>query len=72
VAGLRAPFSNAEVETSFEKKLVPLGSLRLRLIELIHHILKMNKEVTSKAVAESEFFKKLSALLAAFPWNNFL
>jgi hypothetical protein len=52
--------------------LTPLGSLRLKLIELLFQILKLNKDSTNKALLESQFFGEVSKLLRAYPWNNFL
>lgn len=64
--------AGSEIETSYDKRIVPLGSLRLKLIELIYQIMKLGKESTSKAIVDSDFFKKLSLLVEAYPWNNFL
>lgn len=66
------------LETSYNVKIVPLGSLRLKLVELLGHLLKLNKEPLLSALllqgAEGNptFLGKLSGLLARFPWNNFL
>jgi len=64
--------ANGKIETSYEAQLVPLGSLRLRLIELLFQILKLNKDSTNKALLDFNFFGAVSNLLRAFPWNNFL
>lgn len=64
--------STGKIETSYESQLVPLGSLRLRLIELLFQILKLNKDTTNKALLDSNFFGEVSNLLHTYPWNNFL
>lgn len=51
---------------------MPLGSLRLKIIDLATHILKLNKDTTTAAIANSNFFQSLSKLLETYPWNNFL
>lgn len=63
---------NTELETSYDIKIVPLGSLRLKLIELLSQVMKLGKESVLKALGESNFFAKISALIETYPWNNFL
>lgn len=64
--------SREQLETSYEVKIVPLGSLRLKLVELLYQIMKLGKEPVLKALGDSQFFSKISALIEAYPWNNFL
>ncbi len=61
-----------ELETSYDVKIVPLGALRLKLIEFIYSLIKLKKEQLLTALAETNFFGHLSQLLEAYPWNNFL
>jgi hypothetical protein len=46
VGYLEAPAATPkrELETSYDIKIVPLGSLRLKIIELIYQMIKLNKE----------------------------
>ena len=60
------------LETSYDVKIVPLGSLRLKLIELIYHLIKLNKDAVLMSLAETNFFGQLSHLIEVYPWNNFL
>jgi hypothetical protein len=40
-SGNSAP--KCELETSYDVKLIPLGHLRLRIVELVYHLLKLGK-----------------------------
>jgi hypothetical protein len=51
---------------------VPLGSLRLKLIELLFNLMKLNKDTLLMSIIETNFFGQLSHLLEVYPWNNFL
>jgi hypothetical protein len=53
-------------------KIVPLGSLRLKLVEFMYNLLKLKQDQLLSALADSQFFAELSHLLALYPWNNFL
>ncbi len=68
--------TNGALDTSYNLKIVPLGSLRLKLVELLYQLLKLNKEPILSALLlsgeSSSFLSKLSALLEKYPWNNFL
>jgi hypothetical protein len=61
-----------QLDTSYDKKIVPLGSLRLKLIEFLYHLMKLNKDNILTALGQSSFFARVSSLLETFPWNNFL
>jgi hypothetical protein len=60
------------LETSYDVKIVPLGSLRLKLIELMYHLIKLNKDALLLSLVETNFFGQLSQLIEVYPWNNFL
>jgi hypothetical protein len=60
------------LETSYDVKIVPLGSLRLKLIELMYHLIKLNKDALLLSLVETNFFGQLSHLIEVYPWNNFL
>ena len=60
------------LETSYDVKIVPLGSLRLKLIELMYHLIKLNKDALLMSLVETNFFGQLSHLIEIYPWNNFL
>jgi len=53
-------------------KIVPLGSLRLKLVEFMYNLLKLKQDQLLSALADSQFFAELSHLLELYPWNNFL
>lgn len=61
-----------ELETSYEIKIVPLGSLRLKLIELVYQIMKLGKDTILRALGATNFFGKVSTLIENYSWNNFL
>ena len=42
---------NTELETSYDVKIIPLGSLRLKLIEFIFHLMKLSNESILMALA---------------------
>ena len=60
------------LETSYDVKIVPLGSLRLKLIELMYNLIKLNKDALLLSLVETNFFGQLSHLIEVYPWNNFL
>ena len=64
--------SQSELSTSYDAKIQPLGSLRLKVVELVYQIIKLNKDSILTAIGDSTFFEKLSTLIEAYPWNNFL
>lgn len=66
-----ASISN-EMETSYDAKIVPLGSLRLKLIELLHHLMRLNKDTILLALGEQAFLGTICQLIERYPWNNFL
>lgn len=61
-----------EIETTYLEKVKPLGSFRLRVIELVYHLVKLNKPQILSALSSSDIFAQLVKLLIAYPWNNFL
>ena len=60
------------LETSYDVKIVPLGSLRLKLIELMYNLIKLNKDALLLSLVETNFFGQLSRLIEVYSWNNFL
>jgi len=52
--------------------MAPLGHLRLRIIELIYHLVRLNKPSILEKLAETEVFAQISQLVEVYPWNNFL
>jgi hypothetical protein len=61
-----------ELDSQHGGTYLPLGQLRLRLVELVYLLLKLNKPQVYEMLAESGVFTKISDLLAQYPWNNFL
>ena len=51
---------------------LPLGSLRLRLVELVYLLLKLNKTPVYEMIATSNILHNILELLINYPWNNFL
>lgn len=51
---------------------VPLGQLRLKIVELILFILKLHKQTLYETLETSEALPLISKLFATYPWNNFL
>lgn len=60
------------LETSYDVKIVPLGSLRLKLIELMYNLIKLNKDALLLSLVDTNFFGQLSHLIEVYSWNNFL
>lgn len=61
-----------EIDTSYDLKIVPLGHFRLRIVDLVYHLLKLRNEKISNGVLDTELLPKISLLLENYPWNNFL
>jgi len=62
-----------EIERSYDSnRQAPLGHLRLRLIELVNLMIKLNKQTVYDALQESDIFARINDLLTTYPWNNFL
>jgi hypothetical protein len=62
-----------ELSASYvSKAAIPLGSLRLKIVELVHLMLKLNKSPVIEALSETDIFSKISDLVEQYPWNNFL
>ena len=51
---------------------VPLGNLRLKLVELFLFVLKLHKQTLYEGMIEATSLANISQLLADYPWNNFL
>lgn len=62
-----------EITNSYDsRRLIPLGSLRLKVVEFVHLLLKLNKAPIIEALADTDIFATISDLVEAYPWNNFL
>jgi hypothetical protein len=62
-----------KLEGTFDRfQYVPLGSLRLKIVELFMFILKLHKPALYTVVVETGTLAKISQLLSVNPWNNFL
>jgi len=62
-----------EFASSYESRtIIPLGSLRLKIIEFVHLMLKLNKTSIIEALADTDIFSQISDLVETYPWNNFL
>lgn len=60
------------LSTSFDKDIVPLGHLRLRIVEMVHNLIKLNHTDILLSLASSKVIEKISKLMILYPWNNFL
>lgn len=72
VEGLSPNTETDMLETTYLEKVQPLGSYRLRLVELVFYLVKLSKPQILSALSRSEIFAKLTALMSFYPWNNFL
>ena len=61
-----------EMCTSFGEIFRPLGMLRLRLIELLTQIIKVNQTPILDEVFKTKILGSLMDLVIVHPWNNFL
>jgi len=62
-----------DIESSYDtKRKVPFGSLRLRVVELVYLMIKLNKPTVYEALQDNEIFAEINKLLPEHPWNNFL
>jgi len=64
--------SQEGVKTAFGTSAKLLGSGRLRMIELIDRILKMNSRRIIQRVCETNLIKIITELFLEFEWNNML
>lgn len=55
-----------------DQAFVPLGQQRLRSVDLVLNMIKLRKAPLLTALAESEIFGNIMALVKEYPWNNFL
>jgi hypothetical protein len=61
-----------EIDTTYDHRIVPLGHFRLRIVELVYHLLKLRLEKVYNPLLETDLLPKISELLVNYPWNNFL
>lgn len=66
----KAPGYTVEMAMNTEQQ-VPLGVYRGRLVQLIHSIVKLNKEELNDELVSNDIFKTLTGLIPQHPWNNF-
>jgi hypothetical protein len=52
--------------------LAPLGSQKLRSVELLYQIVRLNSPIIQIALAETEVLTCVLNLVQHHPWNNFL
>lgn len=57
IVGCLTVSNSGTLSTSYEEDIMPLGSLRLKIIDLATQILKLNKDTTTAAIANSNFFQ---------------
>ena len=54
------------------KELKPLGILRLRTIELLAQLVKLNKPQITEEIQKHKILAVLIQMIEVHPWNNFL
>jgi SIT4 phosphatase-associated protein len=65
--------SRLQLETTYDSTMTPpLGFLRIKIIELVLQMLKMNKKSIIEPLAATDCLAQISKLVEAYPWNNFL
>ena len=65
--------SRIEIETTYDSLMTPpLGFLRIKIIELVLQMLKLNKKAVIEQLAATDSLAQISKLVEAYPWNNFL
>jgi len=62
----------AERATTFGATQTPLGTTRLRLIELVASIFRLDVPKVSLEFANKDLFQTLMDLIVQYEWNNFL
>ena len=60
------------LETTYETPIVPLGKLRLKLIEFIKQIVCLNNPALLSYLTDSTILSDITDLVMKYPWNNFL
>lgn len=50
----------------------PLGQLRLKIIDLVLHLLKLGKKVIVEPLSQTDCLVQINRYVEAYPWNNFL
>lgn len=61
-----------EFNTSFGETLKPFGVGRIKVMEVICTLVKIQKPQINQALAESQLFKILLELFSKYPYNNIL
>lgn len=70
---LRSDVAGTPIANSFSNDLrVPLGPLRLHTVELILKLVQMRNAALYAFLKDSLVFERITNLVKAFPWNNFL
>lgn len=63
---------NKRLKSSNKIDFVPLGETRLKIIEILYTLIKMNNFELNTKVAESEVLKIITDLFVEYPWNSLL
>ena len=62
-----------KIDTAFDSaQIVPLGQVRLKVVELSLFVFKLHSPQINEAIQMSELLAKISQLILNHPWNNFL
>jgi len=70
---LQSPNENERIQNSYDRtENVPLGSFRLKIVEILLFVLKLHKETLYETFIKTDAMRIISELFARYPWNNFL
>jgi hypothetical protein len=72
IAKYLAENNSEQFKSSYGKQIVPLGSSRLKMIELVLLSLKANNQTIVTQLIESEIIKTVLDLFIKYEWNNLL
>ncbi|MCQ2820996.1 MAG: SAPS family protein, partial [archaeon] len=66
--------NNKEIDTTFDKKIKPLGSYRVKIVEYLTNLLPFLKRISShfdSILIKENFFSVAFDFIFDYPWNNF-
>jgi hypothetical protein len=63
VSSLEVAKPPEELDTAYDIKIVPLGQLRLKIVEFIYILVKLGRKEINQLLAESNIFAKISLLI---------
>eukprot|EP00347_Sterkiella_histriomuscorum_P000595 403375243 len=64
--------NQTQLETTYLQPIVPLGRLRLKIIEFIRQLTCLNNPALLSYLVDSTILSDITELVLQYPWNNFL